>query len=395
MPDQSDREERGVDEVTSSVPAPGRPDQSNVTPLTFGSGVRLDGVGNLDGLGDLGDLLGPAERAELAGLLREDGPDGLDDAVDISRVHADDAFLDMLGAAVRADNLDSRGFDPLAFDAPTRHDADLPVDFRDDDLAALLSSWRDEVDSAPIPELVDGQLAVATVYAARARKRRRPRLLVPVAAAAAVLAIAFTGAGLAARDAQPGDTLWSLTKVLYADHARSVEAAASVRQDLDIAQTALAEGKVAEAKSKLEDAQKGLPSIATEDGAAELAATHADLLSQLPGSPAGGVQAPPSAIPSTVQPVPTTVPTTAPTSNNTKPEQPVPTVAPSSPPDTTVPPTTPPSTTPPTTTSEPLNESPRNETPPGPGAAPATGQVQSFSVQMANPPTSTTSTTTP
>ncbi|SDD98237.1 anti-sigma-D factor RsdA [Actinokineospora iranica] len=277
MPDESD--ERGVDEAASQSP---RAERSNVTPVAFGSGLRLDDAFDL---GD--DDLNDADDSDI-------------DAVDISLVHADDAFLDALGGAVRGERL------PASRDLPDDFRGD---DFRGDELAALLCSWRDEVDAAPIGELVDTKLAVATVYAAKARKRRRPRLLVPFAAAAAVLAIAFTGAGLAAQDARPGDPLWGLTKVLYADHARSVEAAVSVRQDLDIAQTALAQGKVAEAKSKLEEAQLGLPSIASEDGAADLAAEHQDLLSKL-GVPANGVQPPPSANPSSAVPVPTTTPST-------------------------------------------------------------------------------------
>ncbi|GLZ42092.1 anti-sigma-D factor RsdA [Actinokineospora sp. NBRC 105648] len=345
MPDQSDRDERGVDEVTSSPPARG--EHSNVTPVAFGSGLRLDDEYDLDQLADLEDS---------------------DDAVDISRVHADDAFLDALGAAVRGD----RGTGGLG-----GLDSDLPDDIRDDDLAALLTSWRDEVDSTPIGELVDTKLAVATVFAAKHRKRRRPRLLVPFAAAAAVLAIAFTGAGLAARDAQPGDTLWGLTKVLYADHARSVEAAASVRQDLDIAQTALAEGKVAEAKSKLEDAQKGLPAIANEDGAAELAATHADLVSQLPGAPANGVQLPPSASPSTAPPAPTTQQPSS-VQVTVVPVPPVTTQPTTTPPAPTTEPTTQPTTTtapePSDTPTQPQSEAPRvNE----PGSSPVeSGQGQ-------------------
>ncbi|GAA2965245.1 anti-sigma-D factor RsdA [Actinokineospora diospyrosa] len=340
MPDQSDRDERGADDAASA-----RPEQLNVTPVPFGAGLRLDD-----------------EYADLAES---------DDAVDISRVHADDAFLDALGAAVRGERVVD---DPLAGSGyDTAYDSDLPPDFRDDELAALLSSWRDEVDSAPIGELVDAKLAVATVVAAKARGRRRPRLLVPFAAAAAVLAIAFTGAGLAARDAQPGDTLWSLTKVLYADHARSVEAAASVREDLDIAQTALADGKLAEAKSKLEDAKKGLPAVASEDGAAELAATHADLLSQLPGSPANGAQPPPLPTPTTIPPATTTSPSTT-TSLNPPPV----TTSQSSPPVPTSEPSTPPSTTTtPSETTTPQSEVPRliDPEPGAPLSGPASGDT--------------------
>ncbi|MGQ0837573.1 anti-sigma-D factor RsdA [Actinokineospora sp.] len=327
MPDQGDRDEFGYGETTSneagSNGAAANGDHATVIPVAFGSGLRLDDEFDLD------HFVGAGEA---------------EDPIDFSRVHADDMFLDALGAAVRADTLDGSFHGDLA-------DHHLV----DDELAALLSSWRDEVDAEPIGDIVDTKLAIATVFAARARKRRRPRLLVPFAAAAAVLAIAFTGASLAAQDAVPGDPLWGLTKVLYADHARSVEAAANVRQDLSIAQTALAEGKLAEAKSKLEEAQKDLSVVATEDGKADLTAQHADLMAKLPGSPADGVIPPPSANPSTADTEPsTTAPTTTPTGTS----------SPSSPPATTTTPSTPPSTTTEvqtTTPTAPLTEGPRVE----------------------------------
>ncbi|OLR91137.1 hypothetical protein BJP25_28545 [Actinokineospora bangkokensis] len=290
-----------------------------MTPVVFGGGDRRTAF----------------EAADPDDFVDDDG------AVDISLVHADDAFLDALGAALRE---------------PDRAEHD----FGDDELAALLTSWRDEVDAEPIGELVDTQLAQATVLQARTRRgHRKPRLLVPFAAAAAVLAIAFTGAGLAARDAQPGDTLWSLTKVLYSDHAKSVEAAASVRNDLEIAQAAINQGRLAEAKDKLDEAEKGLPSISNEDGHGELALKHADLVSLLSPPAAGPATPPPLPAPSTVAPVTTTPPVAS--DPTTKPS----TTQPSTPSTTTTPP--PPSTTteaPPTTTepSTPTEESPKGET---------------------------------
>jgi hypothetical protein len=232
--------------------------------------------------------------------------DYLDDPIDFSLVHADDAFLDALGAA-----------------HPDRDDT-----LADDKLAALLISWRQDVDAEPIGDLVDPKLAVATVQAARIRQRRGSRLLAPIAAAAAVLAIIFAGVGLAARDAQPGDTLWGLTRVLYSDHARSVEAAAAVRTDLREAEAALAHGRVAEAKTMLDQARHQLPTVSTEDGKSELAAQHAALVAKLPDNPAVGVSPPPEASPTTAPVTGTTGPVTS----------------------TPDPTTTPPSTTNPTTT---------------------------------------------
>jgi len=227
---------------------------------------------------DLESVNGSVNHAEVADF----------EAPDLAKVHADDEFLDRLGGMnlrLDAGDLDSEL-------------ADLDG-FGDDQLSELLLSWRRDVESEPIGELVEPKLAAMTVQAARIRRKRRPRLLVPVAAAAAVLAISFAGMGLAARDAQPGDTLWALTKVLYADHARSVEAAEAVKADLREAEAALTEGDVAEAKSKLEDAHAQLPTVTPEDGKSDLEEQHASLVAQLPGNPSGEASPPPSANPTT------------------------------------------------------------------------------------------------
>ncbi|SES42338.1 hypothetical protein [Actinokineospora terrae] len=197
-----------------------------------------------------------------------------------------------LGAAVVVNEFSD--LSPWAADKVVTWAARLRYPDRPDRVTELRDLIRDRPGKVVKLATACGFLGAAAVYLAFCRVRavsRRPadsrsgsawRPLTGVAAAAVVLAIAFTGAGMAARAAQPGDVLWGLTKLLYSDHARSVEAAASVRQDLDIAETAFAEGKVAEAQAKLEDARKGLPWVASEDGAAELAGTHADLLSMLP-----------------------------------------------------------------------------------------------------------------
>lgn len=206
-----------------------------------------------------------------------------DFAADLSAVQADDALLDALG-----------GSDPKIADG-----------LGDQELNALLLAWRRDIDSEPLAELVDNETAVTAVKTAASTKRfgqreRRRRMLVPVAAAAAVLAIAFTGTGLAARDAQPGDTLWGLTKVLYGDHARSVEAAATARVDLEKANIALAGGRVDDARKALEDAQAALKQVAVEDNLGQLMDQHRQLSEQLqspnpapistiPGSQGGAV----------------------------------------------------------------------------------------------------------
>lgn len=256
-------------------------------------------------------------------------------AADLSAVQADDALLDALG-----------GSDPKIADG-----------LGDQELNALLLAWRRDIDSEPLAELVDTDTAVTTVKAAASTKRlgqreRRRRLLVPVAAAAAVLAIAFTGTGLAARDAQPGDTLWGLTKVLYGDHARSVEAAATARVDLEKANIALASGRVDDARRALEDAQAALKQVAVEDNLDQLLDQHRQLsaqvqsphpapISTIPGSQGGTVppassqhseapKPPPppnSQLPVGTDPGTTTSPVSPTTSPTSLPESPTPTTS--------------------------------------------------------------------
>jgi hypothetical protein len=194
-------------------------------------------------------------------------------AADLSAVQADDALLDALG-----------GSDPALADG-----------LGDQELNALLVAWRRDIDSEPLAELVDVDTAVRTVTTASLAKRhassgRRRRLLVPVAVAAAVLAIAFTGTGLAARSAQPGDTLWGLAKVLYSDHTRSVEAAANAKLDLEKANLAIAGGNLDAAREALDAAQAALSQVSDEDNRDQLMEQHRQLAAQLqnPDAPVQG-----------------------------------------------------------------------------------------------------------
>ncbi|MEV6909879.1 anti-sigma-D factor RsdA [Amycolatopsis sp. NPDC051071] len=279
-------------------------------------------------------------------------------AADLSAVQADDALLDALG-----------GPDPKMAD-----------DLGDQELNALLLAWRRDIDSEPLAELVDVDTAVTTVKtAALARKHGgRRRLLVPVAAAAAVLAIAFAGTGLAAKDAQPGDTLWGLTKVLYADHARSVEAAAAAKLDLEKANLALAGGRLDDARKALDEAQAALSQVTDEENRDQLLEQHRQLSAQLqnpgqPPLPPEGQQ--PSQTPQPTAPQPTPQPSASPTSlpgggnpGTTLPGTSTPTPTPPTSTSEPPPPTT--STTPPASGNDPGGS--RNEPSPGAGAqAPA------------------------
>lgn len=254
-------------------------------------------------------------------------------ADDLSAVQADDRLLDALGSAT-----------PGAAGSLV-----------DDELNALLLAWRNEVETAPFGELVDTETAVATIQAARPQPVSRHRFLIPLASAAAVLAIAFTGVSLVARDAQPGDALWGLTRVLYSEHAKSIEAAAIVRSDLDSARLALREGKVGEAREKLDKVEASLESVSTADGKAQLEEKHKELEKELNTNT------------STTAPTVTTTPVTQPT-------QPTQTSTSSTPSSSEPPVTTQPSTS---TTSEPPPPPPTSngEPPPPPPPNPGTGET--------------------
>jgi hypothetical protein len=189
--------------------------------------------------------------------------------VDLAAVQADDALLDMLGGAGR-----------------TPRDADIDVDVDvDGELASVLVAWRREVHVDSNRLLVDTDTALAVISAARRPARRRGPLFGPIAAAAAVLVIAFSAVGLVAKSAQPHDQLWGVTQVLYPEYARSVEAAAFVRTELNKADEALREGHPEQAKASLQRIQQQLPVIAEAEGRTDLTARHHELERELVADP--------------------------------------------------------------------------------------------------------------
>ena len=68
--------------------------------------------------------------------------------------------------------------------------------------------------------------------------------------------IAFTGVGVAARDALPGDMLWGVAQVLYTDHAQAVQAATSARENLRTAEDLLEQGDREAAEAALRSAKE-------------------------------------------------------------------------------------------------------------------------------------------
>lgn len=198
-----------------------------------------------------------------------------DEPVDLSALRSDDALLDAIGRAWIED---------------TPGNLDLTADER---LAAVLLDWRRDIDSDPVREdLVTVEQAGAAIAAGR-RSRRSPRSLAPVAAAAAFLVIAFSGVALGAHAAQPGDTLWPVTKVLYSEHAQTVEAVQVANSKLDEASVAIAAGKTGEASQALAAADSQLPDVHSAEDLTKLQARHDELMTLL-ASPPGAPAAPPA-----------------------------------------------------------------------------------------------------
>ncbi|MGH3914582.1 MAG: anti-sigma-D factor RsdA [Pseudonocardiaceae bacterium] len=181
--------------------------------------------------------------------------------VDLAAVQADDALLNALGRtdAGREDN--------------------------DAELARVLVAWRRDIDTESIGQLVDIDTAVATVSAARRSATRRHPVLAPIAAAAAVLVVAFAGISLVAKSAEPGDQLFALTKVLYAQYAQSVEAAKKAETELEQAERAIAEGNTSEARRALESVEDQLPVVKDAEGHERLASEHSQLVEMLKREP--------------------------------------------------------------------------------------------------------------
>lgn len=231
--------------------------------------------------------------------------------VDLAAVQADDALLDMLGG-----------------NAVGRSAGDA-------DLAQVLVAWRRDIDTESIGELVDTDTALAAISAGRRPAHRRHPVLGPVAAAAAVLVIAFSGVGLVAKSAQPEDQLWSLTKVLYADYARSVETAQRVKAQLQDLDKAIDEGKTtpAQARESLKQVEAELAVVDDAQGYADLATKRQQLEEKLdylkpaePGPPpAPAPQLPPE------EPVVPMPPDPATTTTVPEPSTPEPTVRPTDP----------------------------------------------------------------
>ncbi|MEQ3550617.1 anti-sigma-D factor RsdA [Pseudonocardia nematodicida] len=156
----------------------------------------------------------------------DDGP------VDLVELQADDELINALSSG------------GLGVTGPGRLGYDV-----DDRLVAMLSSWKGEVDRDPVPDLVDPDEAVQMLQPAR--PSRRVGFLRPLVAAAAVAACAVAVVSVGAQDAEPGDALWGISRVLYSERAEQVQAAADLRTGIERVNAKLAAGDTGGAEQDL------------------------------------------------------------------------------------------------------------------------------------------------
>jgi hypothetical protein len=180
--------------------------------------------------------------------------DLVDGPVDLAAVRADDALIDALagGAGGGADGYGFGGSDD------------------DDRLAAILATWRADIEADPMPELVsldEAAEAVAAGHESRDRLRSRGRRRMPFAIAAVAAAVACAGLTVAVHGAMPGDTLWGVSKVFFAERAQGVERVEEVRNRIEAANGALARGDTAAARNELAQANVAIPQVAPEQRA--------------------------------------------------------------------------------------------------------------------------------
>ncbi len=281
-----------------------------------------------DGNGESGNNSESGDDGELDDTDLDDDSDEIAEHVDLAALQSDDALLTALG-----------GTDPDV-------DTNASTERSGPTLEALLVSWRRDVDAAPIGELVDVDTAATTIEQAKrpARRRRRHWHLVPVASAAAVLMIAFTGVGVAARDALPGDMLWGVAKILYTDHARAAQAANLAEMRLSEASEAWDNGQRQEAAAALSRANDRIENVDSEHGFSDLRAAHESLSAKFERHPGSGLD----------------TSTTSSTTEQEQPNLPPPSSqpSPSMPPDppSDAPTTSPGTTDPPTETTTPSDE---------------------------------------
>ncbi len=185
------------------------------------------------------------------------GDDLVDGPVDLAAVRADDALLDAIAGGAVAGGVGSH---EDVFGRPGQDD---------DHLAAILAAWKADIEADPMPELVsldEASEAVEAGHAARDRRASRARRRMPFAVAAAAVAVALAGLTVAVHSAQPGDTMFGLTKVFFsAAGGQRAEGAGGPRRRSSRPTTPIRRGDPATAQSLLQSAAGQIQAAQPED----------------------------------------------------------------------------------------------------------------------------------
>lgn len=143
----------------------------------------------------------------------------------------------------------------------------------DDDVAALLATWRadladDSLDAAE-PGFVPALPPLEVPPAGTRRRYARP---VVVGLVLAGVVASAGGVAAAAAQATPGSTLWPLTKVVAPEHAQSAQARNDVEKELKTARSQARHGHIGAAKQSLHKAEVRISQVAPDDNQARLRA---------------------------------------------------------------------------------------------------------------------------
>jgi len=254
---------------------------------------------------------------------------------------------------------------PLDADAVLRDDALLDAlgrgemlpEFGDDHTARLLLAWRDDIaDTAGLPDVAAspvrsiGTARVPTGPVAEPRRFRLSRR-VTVAAAFAAFAVGSIGSVAAAATAEPGSPLWPITKVVYEDRAKSLEAREGALSLLREARDAAEHNNPDQARRLLASALQEAGDVSDESDKDRIQEQADKVVAQLaamdptdpavPTSPPGSAPVTsPTPVP---EPTPSTEPTTAPNPSPSTPGDPGPSPAETPTPDSSPPPSPEPS----------------------------------------------------
>jgi hypothetical protein len=224
------------------------------------------------------------------------GDDLVDGPVDLAAVRADDALLDAIAGGA---SLGGSGSHEDVFGRPGQDD---------DHLAAILAAWKADIELDPMPELVsldEAAEAVEAGHEARERRVGRARRRMPFAVAAAAIAVALAGFTVAVHSAQPGDTMFGLTKVLFSQQADHAQKAQTARATIEQANIAIRQGQPATAQSLLQSAAGQIQAAQPEDQPA-LQQQREDTLKSLAPTPPAETGSPTTAPPATGTPEGTT-----------------------------------------------------------------------------------------